>query len=602
MEIDNYNNIKDKLDISQHIKLPFRIKEHKKEIASLTTPNFFPKNKCKHETQTLNQKTKSFNDKLRMKIKKIMQKKKVGYEKKIYTSLYGQIHKSVSSIIRQINSAKKLLSPKNKRKNNNKNYFSPLFNNTRKYKLYDKNIENNCKFLIKKPLLFLTNFPRKQPNYFPTEMNSQKTIKKITLNNFDTNYNIKKNSEIIEYNNKDNDKKNIRTISCDLSKSCKKSRALSDLPEYSNKKNNYIEDTITNINNNSNINQRYKCLYVKYEHNWYKKHKFIRFRLDKAIIENSTLQPKLIDDELALLFESLKIIQSDYLMKNNLFSLYCKQGIYTQKSMNLLLEESIGLVREISYLLLDGYNKIIDKFITNPLPRITKKILKIAKDEKKEFLPNINLLSKSYTFLKVCYDAYKVLLSHGENFFIKYRNFNVLYQYIERARFNISKICIYLNNMYSDNTKEDKKIINDYINKIKKSDRRRKLQCETQRNKIHTQINLYKNIENKQNNEKKFNKIKTKLDCHMKFSFSQSGINPFNYTGPKKLKLPEDYLTIMRINKALGPKTSRENKHIVRVHQFDINSSLVNQLLNYASKEFKKKVMSERIRQKFSDN
>ena len=606
MEIEDNNDSKEKLDISQKIKLPLTSNREKKELAALTSPNFFLKKKL--EIQAIHQKTKSFNDKLRLGILKKMGKKKVGYEKRIYGSLYDQIHKSVKNINRQIDSAKKILYPKKNKKKNSNNFYSTLIDKTKKFKFNENNNENNFQFSIRKPSLFLTNSPRKQTEHFLTEMNSYKNVKKLTLNNFVINNNnnlenkIENNIEIFEYNKKNNDKK-TKEISRDYSKSCKKSRIGSDLPENSNKNVFNLNDiTSTNTNNNINNNQRHKTLYVEYDPNWYQKNKFVRIRLSKVIIENPTLQPKLINDELALLFESIKTIQTDYLTDKNLFSLYCKQGSYSQKSMNILLEESIGLMREISYYLLGNYNKIIGRFISKPLPRITKKKLKLVKDEKKEFLPNINLLSDGYLFLKVCYDTYKIILTHRENYFLKYEHFNVLYQYIERARFNISKICLDLNNMFVDNTKDDKKIINDYINKMKTSDRRRKIQNEIQNKKIRAQSNSYKNSEIKNFNNKKLNKIKTKLDCHQKFSSFQTGINPFNYKGPKKLKLSEENLTLMRIKKALGPKTSRENIPSVKVQQFDINSRLINQLLNYACKEFKKKVISERIRQKFADN
>jgi hypothetical protein len=86
------------------------------------------------------------------------------------------------------------------------------------------------------------------------------------------------------------------------------------------------------------------------------------------------------------------------------------------------------------------------------------------------------------------------------------------------------------------------------------------------------------NIVNNVNIKKK--KIKSKIDCHLNFGVFSSGIDSFRYKGPKKLKLTEEQLTNLRISKAFGANSYRElkrNKHF----------------------EFKSKVMSERIRQRF---
>ena len=76
-----------------------------------------------------------------------------------------------------------------------------------------------------------------------------------------------------------------------------------------------------------------------------------------------------------------------------------------------------------------------------------------------------------------------------------------------------------------------------------------------------------------------------------------SGIDSFNYKGPKKLKLTEQQLMNVRINKAFGGNS--RNLKLKHFPKFDINSPLVNSLMKYATYKFKNDIISERIRQRF---
>ncbi len=246
------------------------------------------------------------------------------------------------------------------------------------------------------------------------------------------------------------------------------------------------------------------------------------------------------------------------------------------------------MLTEISYLLLNGYENIIQNFISNPIERITKKKVKNIFDEKKEFMINISTFSETYIFLQVCYEAYTIISNGKDDYYITKNNFKILNQFLDRARFVVSKICLDLNNMYREQNKEDKKIIEDCLKNIKNVNRKAYINnLKIVNNHIMTRINFKKK------------KFKSKVDCHLKFGLFKSGIDSFRYKGPKKLKLSEEHLTNLRINKAFGASSYRDlkpHKHIVK---FDINSSLVNQLMKYATNEFKSKIISERIRQRY---
>ena len=647
------NEYDDEININNNENNIYSYKK-KEKIFTMTEPNFYNKKsisktmKNMGELSSNTKKVKRYSINIRNELTKKMEKKQKLFEKQIYTPLYTQIHKSLREIENEIKIAQQYVIPDKeiiKRK-----IRTPLYNAILKLKqninpnnnlLLNNNEKNNTNFYfkpeksksskIKKKLnnknnLFIRTFSNdlnnktlfrnrdknktKKTVSFPLNIESYKErfnihhkndkyddeeIKNNIFNDFDyesksnilspksTNIPIitKKSSALLKFESKDLSSKN------------------SALNIYSKNFNSFTQDVKTNNEDmNKNINKvRYKTYYVEYQPEWYLKNKFIKNRFDKTMIINPLFQKKIIDDELALLFENMKIFQSQYLIDKNLSKHFNKISWYTQRELNCNLEEAIGLLTEISYLLLNGYDNIIQNFISNPIPRITKKKIKNVSNEKQEFILNISAFSETFVFLKVCYEAYVIISSSKEEFYISSGNFEILHQYLDRARFVVSKICLDLKNMYKEQNKEDKKIIEDCLKKIKNVNRKALI------NNLKILNNNIKSITdfNIKAHKKKIKNLqyKSKVDCHQKFGLFNSGINSFRYKGPKKIKLSEEHLTNLRINKAFGSISYREMRPSHHFAKFDINSKLVNQLMKYATNEFKSRIISERIRQRF---
>ena len=359
-----------------------------------------------------------------------------------------------------------------------------------------------------------------------------------------------------------------------------------------------LNRTLTNTPKDITIS-RTKTYYVEYDPKWYIKNKLIKTRFEKDTITNPLLQKKLIDDELVLLFDNMKLFQSKFIVNKTLNRDYEKLlSNKSKKVINILLEETIGLFIEISYLLLNNYSTDIEKYISNPIARKTKQSVKKVDNEKKEFKINITNIYESYIFLKVCYETYKIILNTKKDFYINKNNFEILFQYLDRARFDLSKICSELNILYQEPNQDDKKLIDRCMNRIKKNHIKifNALKSEDKSNNKNSQFN------SKSFSRTKFlkyfnNKYKSKIDCHQKFGLFNSGIDSFNYIGPKKLKLNEQQLVNVKINKAFGGNS--RNLKLKHFPKFDINSRLVNNLMKYATNKFKNDIISERIRQRF---
>ena len=535
------------------------------------------------------------------------------YDKLIFEPIYSQIHKNMKEYTEEIKTGKQLINSGKKIKREIFQYKykkgNLLLNNYAKDDSKNKKLYNNLS--IKKSF-FLKTFSGNINNLYSENNKKRVMFRNLHLNeaiNNNTDNSRLKFKSYTDRNKKNEDDKNsINDEELDTKLNIPEINKNSNLL-FRNSENklmstnslinlSQLNRTLTNTPKDITIS-RTKTYYVEYDPKWYIKNKLIKTRFEKDTITNPLLQKKLIDDELVLLFDNMKLFQSKFIVNKTLNRDYEKLLSNKSKTViNILLEETIGLFIEISYLLLNNYSTDIEKYISNPIARKTKQSVKKVDNEKKEFKINITNIYESYIFLKVCYETYKIILNTKKDFYINKNNFEILFQYLDRARFDLSKICSELNILYQEPNQDDKKLIDRCMNRIKKNHIKifNALKSEDKSNNKNSQFN------SKSFSRTKFlkyfnNKYKSKIDCHQKFGLFNSGIDSFNYNGPKKLKLNEQQLVNVRINKAFGGNS--RNLKLKHFPKFDINSRLVNNLMKYATNKFKNDIISERIRQRF---
>ena len=539
------------------------------------------------------------------------------YDKLIFEPIYTQIHKNIKEYTEEIKTGKQLLFPTKtiKKEINQYKYKKTnlILNDYAKDAKDDFKIKKFMKNNMIKKSLFLKTFSGNINNLYSERNKKRVMFRNLQLNEAINNNNMNnsrlKIKSYTERNKKYEDEKNIINNEeleqkLNIPEIRKNSKVISRNPDNKFVSTNslinlsQINRTLTNNTIQDKNIYRTKTYYVEYDPKWYKKNKLIKTRFEKDLIINPLLQKKLIDDQFILLFDNMKQFQSKFLVNKTLATDFYKLSNKAKILVNILLEETTGLFIEISYLLLSNYSTDIEKYISNPIPRKTKKSGKKVENEKKEFKINITNIYESYIFIKVCYEAYKIIISNKKEFYITKKNFEILFQYLDRARFNLSKICSELKILYQEPNQDDKKLIDRCMNRIKNN---------------HIKISNALKNEDKKNNysfrfgsksfsRKKFLKhfntnYKSQIDCHQKFGVFYSGIDPFNYNGPKKIKLTEQQLMNARINKAFGGNSN--NFKIKHFPKFDINSRLVNSLMKYATRKFKNDIISERIRQRF---
>jgi hypothetical protein len=574
------------------------------------------KENAKSENKNIRKTSKLYSINIRNKIDKKMKKinQNSRYKRNIYTLLYDQIKSDVAGIDKELAMGKKLIIP----------YHLLQRNRMRKEVLLNKNInlinpkdieeEEDTNNLSIKRADSKMSIPRiKNFNCAINSFNSNNNMNNSARNDFAPKSlfsKLKSNDYTSFLKARGKTKLNmIKSISDNINKdSFSSNNSRDDKDEKNKKKNlpfitsdNFYEKKYSNtdrayMNNNTlnrmntfdllnskssfikiglDKNQNYKrkkSLFVNFDKRWYIKNQFIYIKIDKLSIENNYIQSQIIHDQYALINENVKIIVSKYIVDKELINKFNISTLSNQQNININLEESIGLMIEISYLLLEKYENSLQNFITQIIKREKKEKFKIIDDEKKEFGINITLFTEASSFFSVCYKSYLILIQKDENYKIKKTSFYKLHQYFDRLRLGVNKIVLDMKNLYCWNNGQEKKLITDCVQKI--------MRIKEQKSVIQR---------------------KKKLDCHRRFGAFRSGIDPFKYKGGIKLILSEDKEIISRINKALGKKNDKA-QNFYSVKKFDIGSKLVTDLMSYGTKEFREFVISERIRRKFYES
>lgn len=571
-------------------------------------------NAAKSENKNIRKASKLYSINIRNKINKKMKKinQNSRYKRNIYTLLYDQINSDIAGIDKELAMAKKLLIPyhllqRNRMKNeilinkninlvNAKDIEEEEDTNNASIKRADskmsipkiKNLNfavgsfnsNNMYNSARNDYAPKSLFSKLKNNNYTSFMKARNKTKLNMIKSITDNINKDSFSSNNSRDDKDEKYKNKRLPLITSDNFYEK--------KYSNTDRTYMNNTYSRMNTYDLFNsknsfiklgldknqshKRKKSLFVNFDKRWYIKNQFIYIKIDKLLIENNYIQSQIIHDQYALINENVKIIVSKYIVDKELINKFNITNLSNQQNININLEESIGLMIEISYLLLEKYENSLQNFITQIIKREKKEKFKIIDDEKKEFGINISLFTEASSFFTVCYKSYLILIQKDENYKIKKSSFYKLHQYFDRLRLGVNKIVLDMKNLYCWNNGQEKKLITECVQKIMK-------------------IKEQKSVVQR----------KKKLDCHRKFGAFRSGIDPFKYKGGIKMILSEDKEIITRINKALGKKNDKA-QNFYSVKKFDIGSKLVTDLMSYGTKEFREFVISERIRRKFYES
>ena len=308
---------------------------------------------------------------------------------------------------------------------------------------------------------------------------------------------------------------------------------------------------------------RMKTFVVSYIPKWHDKNEFINIKATKEIIESIDFQKNIFADEIAVLLDNLNAYKKRYIMDEGLCYYFYNASLKNQRIINQLLEETIGLLIEISYLLLNDYSDEIDRFVANVQDRPNSIDDKLVENENEEFKINIKTFIECTSFIKICFECYENIILYDKNFLIKKVNFYKIMQFFQRARLNAGQLAYFTESIFNNFNSDDRVVIR-FLKEMK----------------------MYRMKNKNKKNIIKLNKNKN------------DDIDFYNYKGPIILKENQEQRKRKRLNIALDRdfSQSKQNYHPKHV---DFNSRIVNDLLKYATKQFKSQILSERIIQRF---
>ena len=307
---------------------------------------------------------------------------------------------------------------------------------------------------------------------------------------------------------------------------------------------------------------REKTFVINYIPNWYIEHNMIQMSISKEVIKNSSLQKQIITDEMKVLLDDIKIFIIDYMSNKNLYEYIKKVSLNIQRKTNKKLEELIGLIIEISYILLKDYGNNIENFIRNPEPKPTIYDNKIVEYEDVEFKINIIKFNDCVSFLNICFECYEIIFHKERNFSLNSDMFIQLIQFLKRARLNISFLILISKNII-EIIEKDSIIVDTFLNEMKK----------------------YEYSKSNSKNEKKI--------------FFE-GINPYKFKPIKNEIISDEQKKKKRLVNLLNPKEINLNI-IYKLNKFNINSKLIDNILKYSTEKFKNQILSERIIQNYKN-
>lgn len=304
----------------------------------------------------------------------------------------------------------------------------------------------------------------------------------------------------------------------------------SEEEEHISTNNNYLATDNNNSNNNNSNNSNYlkkssllsvsrlskkekpkrlRTFKIKLIKNYYEKKKLAFKALPKSVITDIDYQSCVFIDELKVLLDNSENLRLHFLTNENMISVFREVSSQNKEEVNFLIEESCGLMMEISFLILKDFSKYIDKFVSVPPPHKDRLKETYVVDEEIAFINNCKLISDIMLFMKGCYEVYLVLIKQEDDIALDYIRYNEVTQFCNRARYNISNL-IFLIKAFYKNSIDDKKLLEKFL-----QDKEIEFSDDEEEASIKKYSNLNRSIFNKKNTFYTSHKLKKSNLTHL---------------------------------------------------------------------------------------
>lgn len=373
--------------------------------------------------------------------------------------------------------------------------------------------------------------------------------------------------------------------------------------------NSIIYNSSNNISNKTIINLSQKK--SKKKTKYFRKRNFIvkfdaRWSIENRsltkgeIIKIPNFQFNTINDEILVLQDNLKNLKS--IISNNVdcMTVFKTLHIKDKLLMNIAIEDLSALLYDIVEILLKEFTNYVENFIK--VPKVSKDRLKndIIYDENTTFIENLDLLKDLMTYFKACMHSYSILVKHVNDMSLASKSFSKVKQYLERSRYLTSRIIFLLDNDindYNSDLAEYKKFKSKKIKaiieyEIHNADQNETYELNNYMRKVKEKIEGFGSVKKDLSD-----KIKSQFDVKRKFGYERDKNLSFLLSKAgdydiKGTRTGVDYL---------GRSLEKSRSETVKLHKGILVSSQVNKLLKYVHSDFKNKIISNVVIERFSE-
>ena len=196
--------------------------------------------------------------------------------------------------------------------------------------------------------------------------------------------------------------------------------------------------------------KRNKIIEITFDKSWYKSNGLVYYPIFKSLLQNPSYQHKTITDQITILYDDIHILKKNFFGDNQIKQIIKHLPFQSILRLNILIEESVVLIHQITKTMLTTYYDEIDSLINIDPPNILYLSTRIVKDEIEEFNFNVMLLHKASLFLKGCLLIFDFIIHKNELYLLKKKDFIHVKYFLDRARMNVTETFFAINNYYKN--------------------------------------------------------------------------------------------------------------------------------------------------------
>ena len=313
---------------------------------------------------------------------------------------------------------------------------------------------------------------------------------------------------------------------------------------------------------------RKKRFTVQYNPKWYKKAGVLPpGETDAKIITEKSYQRSLISNEISVLLDNISKFKI-YTFSEVSSLVHTDSAIQNFVSkLNRLIEEICGLLLKISNIILLDFEKFVQNPIYMPVLPSKMKEGELVTDEVQAFDENLLIFNDCEKFISSAYEIYLLLSSQVETYIIPYNDMIQLRFFLSQARYDVSSL-IFTSKSYITTATNDSVMYEKYKIEMRKYEK--------------TQGNFARSREMKDMNERMRERLRIKI----------------NEETEKNRRL-ENILNFQNKDKDFEEK---KRKIMMKKRKFfNLDSKMMNKMMNYMNPEMKKKVIGEKILNMFKE-